>query len=458
MSPELHPARAPGVPRHRAGVRRLPGPEGFFDAKKPASFRLGTSREDRDGRLLAVLTGRIRRETLTVSNPSIGLSTVRAPSPTHDSVTELSPRFTSDWSPAATSATESSLHQLAPYIGRLKINIARHYIEKLTKPGDVVVDPFCGSGVVPLEAALLQRRAIAGDWNPYAFVLSSAKLRAPRTLESALSRFEIRWKDSRKLLAAQDLRKVPDWVRTFFHTETLRSALAFRDACVVSDDVFLLACLLGILHHQRPGFLSFPSSHLVPYLRNRKFPRSRFPQLYTERDVAIRLQKKIQRAYRRTPPSLDSARSKIFLSDARSLPVRQQVNLVLTSPPYMNELDYVRDNRLRLWFIDRKLPDIRDVPRGNRKAEFSALMRDVFLRLLQFVRPGGHIVLILGESTRGTTVFDTANAAHRVITQESRHPSLTLIDLVHDHIPDIRRSRRGMRGTKLETILTYRRS
>src|SRR6202035_5776021 len=93
------------------------------------------------------------------------------------------------------------------------------------------------------------------------------------------------WNLSQSLIGKQDLRTVPAWVRAFFHRETLRVALAFRDACVSRNEQFLLACLLGILHHQRPGFLSYPSSHLVPYLRDRKFPESDFPEMYLERDV-----------------------------------------------------------------------------------------------------------------------------------------------------------------------------
>lgn len=72
--------------------------------------------------------------------------------------------------------TFSSLHQLSPYIGKLKPNIARELIAAHTLPGQLVVDPFCGSGTVPLEAFLAGREVIASDSNPYAFVLTKAKL------------------------------------------------------------------------------------------------------------------------------------------------------------------------------------------------------------------------------------------------------------------------------------------
>ena len=123
--------------------------------------------------------------------------------------------------------------------------MARSLIQSQTRPGDLIVDPFSGCGVVALEAAIANRRIIAGDWNPYAVLLSRAKLFSPSNVKVAESRLRATWKLSRARLNDQDLRTVPLWVRRFFHPETLRSALAFRDACVERNDDFLLACALA---------------------------------------------------------------------------------------------------------------------------------------------------------------------------------------------------------------------
>jgi hypothetical protein len=203
------------------------------------------------------------------------------------------------WSSGSTVKTDWTFHQIAPYIGRMKTSMARALILDNSSAGDLVVDPFCGSGVVALEAAANGRAVAVGDWNPYAVLLTRAKLFAPTNESAAHKRLRKVWLASRTLLAEQDLRKVPTWVRKFFHPNTLRSALAFRDACVANGDDFLLGCLLGILHHQRPGFLSFPSSHLVPYLRSKKFPKSSFEEMYLERDVLSRLEAKVRRTYKR---------------------------------------------------------------------------------------------------------------------------------------------------------------
>ena len=270
------------------------------------------------------------------------------------------------WSSASTVATDCTFHQIAPYIGRMKTSIARFLVKSFTNPGDLVVDPFCGSGVVALEAAIEGREVLAGDWNKYAITLTRGKLQPPPTLTDAEVELEELWKQSRELLSRQDLRTVPLWVRRFFHRETLRNALAFRDACVAKRNDFHLACLLGILHHQRPGFLSYPSSHLVPYLRTKKFPRDDFPTMYSERDVFSRLLAKVRRTYRRSPDPFVLPR-KIVHVDARHFPAFRKMDAIITSPPYMNELDYVRDNRLRLWFVDKRLPIGLDLDARNRE-------------------------------------------------------------------------------------------
>jgi hypothetical protein len=65
-----------------------------------------------------------------------------------------------------------------------------------------------------------------------------AKFSAPTSCDAAIRRFEQRWKKDERRVADQDLRRVPPWVRRFFHRETLRSALALRDELVETQDHF----------------------------------------------------------------------------------------------------------------------------------------------------------------------------------------------------------------------------
>lgn len=301
----------------------------------------------------------------------------------------------------------------------------------------------------------MQRRVVVGDWNPYAVVLTRAKLFPPRSVDAARRRLRDTWTAARDLVQKQDLRSVPSWVRGFFHPETLRSTLAFRDACIERGDAFLFACLLGILHHQRPGFLSYPSSHLVPYLREGKFPPEMYPELYEPRDVLPRLEAKILRTFRRQAPLYRETR-RIVIGDARKFPRVRGIRAVITSPPYMNELDYVRDNRLRLWFIDKSLPTGLTVNGASPAQAFRLLLQSVCERLSANILPGGYFILVLGDVTRGVRRrVCTADLTHEMFSTTPRLRNFKLTARYEDIIPDIRRSRRECRGTKRETVLVY---
>jgi len=64
------------------------------------------------------------------------------------------------------------LHRMAPYAGRMKPALAHWLIIFSTKEEDVILDPFCGIGTIPLEANLLGRDSIGSDLNPYAYIVA----------------------------------------------------------------------------------------------------------------------------------------------------------------------------------------------------------------------------------------------------------------------------------------------
>src|SRR3990172_3659744 len=186
-------------------------------------------------------------------------------------------------------ARESSLHQLAPYVGKLKSGMVRVLIDLYSQLGDTALDPFCGSGVVPLECVLMGRHAVANDLSPYAYVITRGKLSAPSSKQEALREAGQVCTEVEHRAPSIDPDQAPDWVRRFFHPATFKEVLAAFDVLKERRDYFLLACLLGILHHVRPGFLSYPASHLTPYLRPKMYPPDKFPKMYSYRDLRSRL-------------------------------------------------------------------------------------------------------------------------------------------------------------------------
>src|SRR6266516_5861435 len=86
--------------------------------------------------------------------------------------------------------TESSLHQLSPYIGKIKSSIAGDLVERYSVKNDLIVDPFAGAGTIPLEAVIRGRRAFGADISPYARILSMAKLSPPTSMNAAICAME----------------------------------------------------------------------------------------------------------------------------------------------------------------------------------------------------------------------------------------------------------------------------
>ena len=368
-------------------------------------------------------------------------SLIKAPSPAP-----------SHWAASCTHQ-ECSLHQLSPYIGKLKSVIARDLILQYSKPGELVADMFCGSGTVPLEAARLERRVFASDTNIYAVTLTKGKLEAPLDTETALRDLD-RLLEHAKTLPAPDLRSVPKWVRAFFHPQTLKEVLRLSELLSNEQHYFLLSSLLGILHHQRPGFLSFPSSHLVPYLRSKKYPKADYPELYQYRPVTERLQAKVKRALKRPPAqSLHKFVNKIRRSPVDSANLPDAIDCVITSPPYMNALDYNRDNRLRLWFLGETHLEAPDRAMASLQG-FRELIASLLKHLQQKMRQGGHCVFVIGEQTfRGGGRFPSEELTRIFLSPPS---TFQLCDVVSDIIPDVRRSRKHFAGVKRENILVFR--
>ncbi|MGH9531789.1 MAG: hypothetical protein ACRD2Q_05305 [Terriglobales bacterium] len=350
---------------------------------------------------------------------------------------------------------ESSLQQLAPYIGKLKSGIVSSLISHFTNEGDWICDPFSGCGVVPLEALLLSRKARANDLSRYAICVTRGKLSAPPNLDEALARTQRLIRYAERHWTDHDLRQVPRWVRSFFHPRTLKEALAGFDFCQRYGESFLAACLCGILHHQRPGFLSYPASHMVPYLRTSLFPRGKFPELYEYRALGQRLVKKVMRVYRRANVEKQWSRSDYHVTrgDASDLSwPDESVDFVLTSPPYYRALDYARDNRLRLWFLGEtdwhKLN--KRLTSGNSVYELH--MKKCLREMHRVLKPKKHCVLIVGDVQRDGKTRDTG-AVLGALASEVTQGGLALDCVVEDEIPDIRRSRRRTKATRMEKIL-----
>lgn len=355
---------------------------------------------------------------------------------------------------------ESTLQQLSPYVGKLKTGMVKVLLNLYSKPGETVLDPFSGSGVVPLEAVLHERYALANDLSPYAYMLTRGKLEAPNSELIALKRANRLMDNAEELSLApsRDLSMVPQWVRDFFHPRTLSETLAAFEVLKQQKDHFLTACLLGILHHVRPGFLSYPASHLVPYLRRAKYPPEKFPSMYAYRDVRSRLVAKVKRAFRRHnfPSNWNKRQYQVWQTNAMNLPIDSNfVDSIISSPPYFGALDYARDNRLRLWFLGCEDWKVLDNSLTASSKVYLTQMSQCLQEMFRVLRPKGFCVLVLGDVENDGKHRRTAELVANLATQMTQG-QFVVETIFDDRIPDERRARRKTKTTVYERILVMR--
>ena len=346
---------------------------------------------------------------------------------------------------------ETTLHQLSPYIGKMKSSMAGSLVFAITEKGETIYDPFSGSGTIALEAWRHGRNVISNDLSPYAYLLTNAKLNPYYSVEEANNEMLAVVKEVEVLLPKIDLRKIPQWVKAFFHRETLREIIAWATILKEKKMYFLLSCLMGILHHQRPGFLSFPSSHTVPYLREKKFPRSIYPELYMYRSIYDRLLKKVTRALSCLPNLDFSLHRRCYMKDAVKLTPDKKVDAIITSPPYIRQLDYARDNRLRLWFLEKSDYKTLDKKISPAESNFLNLMYSCLRNWKRVLKPKGICILVLGNTLSKVYGASLPEAVEYIATREIGGYKKLFSHT--ETIPDDRRVRRGYSGCKGETVL-----
>ena len=310
----------------------------------------------------------------------------------------------------------NSLHEVS-YRACFKPQLPRFFIERLTQLGDVVYDPFMGRGTTAIEAALLGRVPFGNDINPLSLTLTS-----PRLLPPTLEQVEARLRDIR----LTDHDEFPKDLLAFYHPDTLREICALkkhflknansrRSSSTAAVDQWLCMIALNRLTGHSPGFFSvytLPPNQAVSLASQLKINAKR-KQTPPRRDVIkIILKKSNQLLGDVTPDIRQTLRSvaeaarftNAPANDTRELPP-ESVALAVTSPPFLDVVQYADDNWLRCWFlgIDPKSVAIT----APKKIEaWAVVMTNVFRELHRVLKIGGHIAFEVGEVHGGKTKLE----------------------------------------------------
>lgn len=316
----------------------------------------------------------------------------------HDGITYYSNEF---WT--AGQRQGHSLHEIS-YRACFKAELPAFFISRLTTPGSVVYDPFMGRGTTPLQAFLMQRQALGNDINPLSVLLSRPRLNPVTEERVAHALARIDW--TKGAIERDDL-------LAFYHPQTLRKLEALRvwiaeHAPLASDDVDPVADWIRMIAINRlsghsPGFFSgrsMPPNQAVSVDAQLKINK-KLGLSPPERDVSQLILKKTRSLLKDGVPRLGTPVG-LFTGAASHTPhiPDQYVDLVITSPPFLDIVHYAHDNWLRCWFAGI---DPAAVALDMHKTEdaWMHMIRRVFHEQARILKPGGFIAFEVGEVRNG---------------------------------------------------------
>ena len=223
-----------------------------------------------------------------------------------------------------------------------------------------MLDPMCGSGTVLKHAVEEGHRAFGFDLDPFAVLLSRVACRrvnADRAYATAVQvvdqaaairRADVPWIDSDR--ETQDF--VAYWFAPPQRSQLRRLAAAIYGKRGPIADILRVALSRTIITKDHGASLARDVSHSRPH-------RVADVNDYDVFAGFLKAAKHIASAVDRPT----SGTAVVELRDARRLPSRldRKVDLVITSPPYLNAIDYMRGHRMSLVWLGHQIADLRRV-------------------------------------------------------------------------------------------------
>lgn len=309
-----------------------------------------------------------------------------------------------------------SLHEIS-YRACFKPQLPHFFITRLTVPGEVVFDPFMGRGTTLLEASLHGRQTLGNDVNPLSRMLVEPRLEPPSVTEV----------DTRlNSLSLDEPVSYPDSFDVFFHERTLNQICRLRDylcqrrvakSADAIDRWIQMVAINRLTGHSR-GFFSvytLPPNQATSIERQRK-NNERRNQQPEYRDIADLIRRKTRSLLRDVPHQAPTGQNRGFFQQQVGTSFAYggpPVTLTVTSPPFMDIVNYKADNWMRCWFAGIDPDKVAITQTGNLET-WKGLVHDTLDSVAAISDQGSALAFEVGEIRNGSLLLD------RVVTDVAR--------------------------------------
>ena len=327
----------------------------------------------------------------------------------HSRLVEIDWDFSGDYS-------ESPFSAVHWHPGRFASQIPAGLISSLTQPGDVVLDPYSGSGTTLVEAQRLGRRGLGIDLNPISCLIARAKtleISSDKVLE-AIDRLRLAIQARPEVFLEENRDWIPPAVQAVkWYSPGVRRQLAglWRLLSEVRDPLasllgrfafsgVLLECCRETRHWGYVCDNTQPRTHREVQVIDRCFTSlARLGEAYRYRDN----ERRELRAGPLYPAQVMEGDASELLGGLPS----GSVSLVVTSPPYFGVCDYIKAQRLAFEWMGLSIEAHRLKETGarskrhRRKArhEYLADLRRALVLAVRTIELGGRLAMVIGESS-----------------------------------------------------------
>lgn len=311
------------------------------------------------------------------------------------------------------------IHEIS-YRACFKAELPAFFIDKLTKPGDIVLDPFMGRGTTLVQSSILGRIPYGNDINPLSKMLVVPRLNPPH-----LEQISERLSEIRAFAPPYPIESHDNELLVFYHPHVLAELLKLRDwfidrtATGVMDsiDEWIRMVALNRLTGHSTGFFSvytLPPNQATSIARQKKInaKRQQSPEFKDIYAIVLKKSKSLLSQYNEKYAASDFLVSTGKASNLTDI-CDDKISLIVTSPPFLDIVDYAQDNWLRAWFGGFSIESV-DISIHKKPADWTNFVRECLSEFCRVLKPGGHIAFEVGEVRNGTILLEdlVVKAAH----------------------------------------------
>lgn len=296
-------------------------------------------------------------------------------------------------------------HSLCSYQGKLKPAIANFLVQTFVPKGGRVLDPFSGVGTIPFEAALNGKTSFGIDISPLAYFVSSAKVHVsnPDLCAACINQLNE---------FIQNNQLAEDYIHTnsifgynktlgdYYEENTFKEILSARQYFQqhqpqTPEEFLVISSLLHVLHGNRPYALSRKSHPIVPYAPSGDF---------TYKSLIEKVTEKVNKSLKAEIPN-NFTEGTIFLGDStqRWNDEINELDAVITSPPFFDSTKFYMANWIRLWFTGWNEDTFSTEPENyvdEKQKESFDVYDSIFENARERLKTGGYFVMHLGKSEK----------------------------------------------------------